>query len=190
MAKKYLIALLACLLPVVGIAKTPDEERAEILEMREKALAQLYEEEPQAKGMIDKAEGYAVFSNLGIHILLLSTGNGKGVAHDNASGKDIYMKMFSIGGGLGMGVKSFRGVFIFHTREAFDRFVDKGWDFSGQVDAAATTDADDDKQAGAFDAAGNVGEEVTVYQMTKKGLALQATLQGTKYWKDGDLNES
>ena len=76
MAKKYLIALLACLLPVIGIAKTPDEERAEILEMREKALAQLYEEEPEAKGMIDKSEGYAVFSNLGIHIFVLSTGNG------------------------------------------------------------------------------------------------------------------
>ena len=190
MAKKYLIALLACLLPVIGIAKTPDEERAEILEMREKALAQLYEEEPEAKGMIDKSEGYAVFSNIGIHILMLSTENGHGVAHDNASGKDTYMKMFSVGGGLGLGVKGFRAVFIFHTRDAFDTFLDKGWDFGGQIDAAATTDADDKKQAGALDVAGTVGEEVTVYQMTKKGLALQATLQGTKYWKDGDLNES
>lgn len=29
---------------------------------------------------------------------------------------------------------------------------------------------------------------VEVYQITKNGLALQATLQGTKYWKDRDLN--
>ncbi len=37
---------------------------------------------------------------------------------------------------------------------------------------------------------GTVGlnEDVTVYQMTEKGLALQVTLQGTKYWQDDDLN--
>ena len=29
MLKKYLIALIVCLLPVIGIADTPDEERAE-----------------------------------------------------------------------------------------------------------------------------------------------------------------
>ena len=33
-----------------------------------------------------------------------------------------------------------------------------------------------------------LNEDVTVYQMTKKDLALQITLQGTKYWQDGDLN--
>lgn len=189
MTMRSLPLLLACLLPAFGFADTPDEERAEILEMREKALAQLYEEEPETKAMIEKSEGYAVFSNLGVNVLLLSTGRGKGVAHDNVSGKDTYMKMLSVGGGIGLGVKGFRGVFIFHTRDAFDRFVDKGWDFSGQADAAATSDADDDKQAGAMDAVVKVGKGVTVYQMTKKGLALQATLQGTKYWKDSKLNE-
>jgi hypothetical protein len=29
---------------------------------------------------------------------------------------------------------------------------------------------------------------VEIYQITKNGLALQATLQGTKYWKDKKLN--
>jgi hypothetical protein len=28
-----------------------------------------------------------------------------------------------------------------------------------------------------------------VYQITKNGLALQLTLQGTKYYKDDDLNQ-
>jgi hypothetical protein len=55
-------------------------------------------------------------------------------------------------------------------------------------DVAATTDADSEEQAGATDATVGLNESVTVYQMTKKGLALQATLQGTKYWKDDDLN--
>jgi len=33
-----------------------------------------------------------------------------------------------------------------------------------------------------------VSPGVWVYQLTEKGLALEATLQGTKYSKDDDLN--
>lgn len=29
---------------------------------------------------------------------------------------------------------------------------------------------------------------ITVYQLTKTGLMAQGTLQGTKYWKDDELN--
>ena len=29
---------------------------------------------------------------------------------------------------------------------------------------------------------------IRVYQLTESGLALQATIQGTKYWKDPELN--
>ena len=123
-----------------------------------------------------------------MNIFFLSTGNGKGIAHDNASGKDTYMNMFSAGAGIGLGVKTFRGVFIFHSQQAFDNFVEKGWDFSGQADAAATTDADEKGELGAADSAVSLVDGVTVYQLTDKGLALQATLQGTKYWHDDDLN--
>jgi hypothetical protein len=55
-------------------------------------------------------------------------------------------------------------------------------------DAAATTDAENEEEAGSMEAAVGLNEDVTVYQMTKKGLAEQVTLQGTKYWQDDDLN--
>lgn len=168
--------------------KDADEKRAEIQEMRGEVLARLYEEEPDTEEMIEKSVGYAVFHNTGINVLILSTGNGKGVTHDNASGKDIYMRMFSAGAGLGAGIKKFSAVFVFHDRDAFDQFVDKGWNFTGQADAAATTDAEDGKGAGAADSAGTINESVSIYQLTDKGLALQVTLQGTKYWKNDDLN--
>ncbi len=167
---------------------TPDEERAEIQQMREDTVAQLYDENPAAKDQIENSAGYAVFSNFGMNIFFLSTGNGKGIAHDNTSGKDTYMNMFSAGAGIGLGVKTFRGVFIFHSQQAFDNFVEKGWDFSGQADAEATTDADEKEELGAADSAASLVDGVTVYQLTDKGLALQATLQGTKYWHDDDLN--
>ena len=53
-----------------------------------------------------------------------------------------------------------------------------------QVEAAAKSD---DKGAALATAATAI-PGVEVYQITKNGLALQATLQGTKYWKDRDLN--
>ena len=53
-----------------------------------------------------------------------------------------------------------------------------------QADAAAK----DDSQGGSIDGAISISPEITFYQVTKKGLALQATIQGTKYWKDKDLN--
>lgn len=165
-----------------------DEERAEIQEIRDEVLARLYKEKPGTEEMIAEAEGYAVFSNRGINLLLVSTANGKGLAHDNTTGTDTYMKMFSAGGGIGAGVKKFSAVFVFHDRSAFEQFVDKGWNFSGQADAAATTDAEEEAEAGSLETAVGLSEGVSVYQFTEKGLALQATLQGTKYWKDDDLN--
>ena len=118
----------------------------------------------------------------------MSTANGKGIAHDNKSAKDTYMNMFSAGGGIGLGVKKFSAVFVFHSRGAFDQFVEKGWNFSGQADVAATTDAESEAEVGSMETALALQEDVTIYQMTDKGLALQATLQGTKYWQDDDLN--
>ena len=171
-----------------GKKKDVDKQRQEILDIRSETISRLYGEKPSAEEMIEKSVGYAVFSNTGINVLLLSTANGKGVAHDNESDTDTYMNMFSAGGGIGMGVKKFSAVFVFHERDAFDQFVEKGWNFSGQADAAATTDADGNAEAGSMEATIGLNQGVTVYQMTDKGLALQATLQGTKYWKDDELN--
>ena len=168
--------------------KSVDEQREEVLAMREETLERLYREKPSAEKLISGAVGYAVFSNTGINVLLVSTANGKGIAHDNKSGKDTYMNMFSAGGGIGLGIKKFSAVFVFHSRGAFDQFVEKGWNFSGQADVAATTDAESEAEVGSMETALALQEDVTIYQMTDKGLALQATLQGTKYWQDDDLN--
>jgi hypothetical protein len=39
-----------------------------------------------------------------------------------------------------------------------------------------------------YEGAISVAPGVWVYQLTETGLALQATLQGTKYYKNDDLN--
>ena len=86
-------------------------------------------------------------------------------------------------GGACVGVTKFSVVMVFHTREKFDEFVAEGWDFSGEVEASAKT-SDKGGTAGGADSFGNV----SVYQFTEKGLALEATLSGTRYWQNDKLN--
>ena len=159
-------------------------KRQEVQKMRGDTIAKLYQIHPEARERIRKAEGYAVFSNIGINLILLSAGNGYGVVHDNKSGKNTYMKMASAGLGIGLGAKDFRGVFVFTKRDALDYFIENGWDASGQADAAAKAG----EKGGAFAGAVDVAPGVHLYQITENGLALQATVQGTKYWKDDELN--
>ncbi len=160
------------------------EKRETINKMRRETLADLYKLRPAARDEIKRAVGYAVFSNVGVNLFVVSTGNGYGVAHDNKTGKDIYMKMLSGGVGVGLGVKDFRGIFIFSDRAAFTDFVEHGWTAQGQADAAAQAD----DKGGSAAAAIEVGPGIRLYQITKNGLALQATIQGTKYWKADKLN--
>lgn len=167
-----------------ALADTPEEKRAKIREMRQDVLTELFEARPQANAEIDEAVGYAVFKNVGVNIVLFAAEGGRGVAYDNATGKETFMKMGSAGVGLGLGLKDFRAVFIFHDRDAFDSFVNKGWDLSGEVDAAARAD----DLGGEIGEAASVRKKVSIYQFTKNGLVLQATIQGTKYWKDKKLN--
>ncbi|HVU25606.1 MAG TPA: hypothetical protein VHE13_15865 [Opitutus sp.] len=172
--------------PLAARATDADAARAKIRSMRDSVLGELYELHPGAKAKIKKAAGYAVFSNVGVNLVFASFAGGHGIVVEKGHFRDTetFMKMGSAGIGLGLGVKDFRAVFIFDDKEKLQAFVDKGWDFSGQADAAAKSD----DKGGAVAGAATVIRGVEVYQLTKNGLALQATLQGTKYWKDDDLN--
>lgn len=167
-----------------GDKRTREQEQQDIRDMRSQVLKELYEEAPEAEKQIAESAGYAVFSNIGINLLVLSTGNGFGVAHNNSTGEDTYMKMYSAGVGVGYGVKDFRAVFIFGDLDAMNYFIEEGWQATAQTDAAAVTGEKGDAMNYEIEIAPNV----KLYQMTENGLALQATLQGTKYVLDKDLN--
>jgi lipid-binding SYLF domain-containing protein len=122
---------------------------------------------------------------MGANLLLLSTARGAGIAVNSKTKRDTFMKMISAGAGLGIGLKDYRVIFAFETEQALKKFLDSGWDGSAQTDAAAKTS----KSGGAYSGAVSIAPGVWVYQITKKGLALQLTLQGTKYYKDDDLNK-
>lgn len=183
---KYILINIVIALIVSACAatgSTPREQRANILNMKREVLSDLYKIKPQVKHMIQKAPGYAVFSNANVNIIFASFGGGYGVVKNNLTGTHTYMRMGEVGVGLGLGVKDFRAVFVFHDKKTMNRFINSGWEFGGHADAAV--------KAGSK--GGAVGGEVlvdniSIYQLTETGLALQATVKGTKYWKDKELN--
>ena len=76
-------------------------------------------------------------------------------------------------------------VFVFENQNALAHFIGSGWEGSAQADAAAKTR----KEGQAYSGAAEVAPAVWAYQITKEGLALQVTLQSTKYYKDESLNQ-
>ena len=172
---------------IVGCATMGDKPKAQkqqaILDMKNKTLSDLYKIKPDVKAQISSAPGHAVFSNINVHIIFAGFGGGYGVVTNNKTGKHTYMRMGEVGIGLGLGAKDFRVVFVFHNAKTMNRFIKHGLAFGAQADAAAKAS---DKGM-AFGAEATV-DNMTIYQLTESGLALQATVKGTKYWKDDSLN--
>ena len=185
---RIIASSLAVILLAVGLASagdSPDKKREKSRKMAAQTLQDLYKLEPSAQAAIQKAAGYAVFNSMGTNLLLLSTACGSGIAVNNQTKQETFMKMISAGAGLGIGVKDYRVIFVLASDKALTQFLDSGWPGSAQTDAAAKAG----EKGAAYSGAVEVAPGVYVYQITKNGVALQLTLQGTKYYKDDDLNK-
>ena len=173
--------------------------------MRDETLASFYEANPRLRQKVANAPGYAVFTNVSLKVLMVATGNGYGIAYDRKTGRDTFMRMFEAGGGVGIGLKDMRALFIFHDRSALLNFIESGLEVGGQAEAAAKVDdvgvaagtQVTGSQRGAAASGGGAaggtlseaaGEGYSVYRLTAAGAAASATLQGAKYWKDDSLN--
>ena len=165
-------------------AKKKEQERADIRKTVQQTLGRLYKVQPSAKAAVERAAGYAVFNNFGMKILVAGTGTGKGLAVDNKTKQQTFMKMVELQAGLGFGVKKFSLIWVFDTASGLDGFVNSGWELGAQASAAAKAG---DKGA-AMQGAMAIAPGVWLYQLTDTGLALELTAKGTKYYKDSDLN--
>lgn len=196
--------------------KDVEEKRSKVRKQRDEMLAELYRTNPNMEEKIKNAAGYATFKTKDVNLLLVSSGSGYGMIVDDA-GNETFMRIASLGAGVGMGLQDLRVIFIFNDAAFMHTFIDQGWQFGGKADASAkyqdtgaaatqsvkatpdfregsvATSASADVRAGANEdqggAAGGVaGNTIEIYQFTESGLALQATVAGTKYWKDKELN--
>jgi hypothetical protein len=104
---KKLTVALVCALGVTAHAADSDiaKKQQGIRDMAQQTLQRLHKAEPSAESAIKGSAGYAVFSNMGAKILVAGSGNGKGIAIDNKTKHETFMKMVELQAGLGMGVK-------------------------------------------------------------------------------------
>lgn len=175
-----LIALSGC----ASLGDTPAEKRATILEVRDSVLARLYEERPEARAQVANAAGYGVFDAASQNVILLQTEGGYGVL-TSASGETTYMKVGGGGVGFGIGLKDYQEVIIFRDRDDFERFRDVGWDASGRAEATAQAG----RTGGSASGRQSIDLDIVTYQLIESGVALQATVGATRYWKWRALNE-
>ncbi len=190
---------------------TVDERRAYVREVRDETLQKAYDFKPELRDEIAGAPGYAVFSNIGAQFFLLGGGQGFGLVNNNLTGAETYMNMATVALGMGLGVRDFRAIFIFDDEAVMREFVERGWQFGAEADAGAVargdrgaaaragadigttgatagagTTAGDGRRTGGDSAATGTG--MRVYQITENGVALQARIAGTRYWKSSELN--
>jgi len=197
------VTALGCMSPK---GASPGEKRSYVRKMGNETLQEIYAQNPKIKEEIRGAAGYAVFSTLSVKIFVVGPGHGYGILAENRTSNQTFMRMAQLGGGVGMGARTMRVVFVFHDPKTLAAFRDSGWQFGGEATAAAKAGAVGGSagaqgkvvESGAsLGGSGSIGEGSTglasgagmsVYELTEHGLALTASVAGTKYWKDGKLN--
>ena len=160
------------------------QARHQVREMSQDALASLYEILPGARRAIERSAGYAVFSTFGVKLFFAGGTTGKGMVVNRRTGRQTFMKMAQVQGGLGFGVDKSRLIFVFANEQALRNFIDQGWEFGGQANVSAMAGG----QGGMFTGAASIAPGVYLYQLTDTGLSATLTVSGTKFFKDGDLN--
>lgn len=156
-------------------------KQAEIRKVTQTTMQKFYAADPKLKAEVAKAPGYAVFTTYGLSFVVGGAG-GSGLAHNNKTKKDTFMSMAQASAGLQVGLAESETLIIFLSPERFKQFVTSGWTFggSGSVQAGAGG-----KSAGK---AGGGMYETSYYTLTKNGLAVGMAAEGTKFWKDKELN--
>ena len=194
-AALLMTALVLCLMTTAVFAADTDKsekeqakivkERAKIDELSEKALANLYEKVPSAERVIENCYAYATLSNTGMKLGIFGDAHGRGLAVNNETGERLYMRMKEMGIGIGLGVKEYDLIFVIGTETAWNSFISGDIKFASSAEAAANDGVTGDSMEGTSIAANGVW----VYQMTKKGLSLDASIKGTKIYPDKKLNK-
>ena len=177
------LALISC--ASAPLSKSEKEQQQDsVRDMANATLTQLYAKNPAAKSEIAKAAGYAVFSDFGFKVIWLGGAGGSGIAVNNATKQETFMKMVEFQPGLGLGAAKFRLVFVFETPEAFNSFVTSGWEAGANAMASAKTKTEGGALAGAV----SVSKGVKMFQLNDEGAIVGVSLTGAKYYKDKELN--
>jgi lipid-binding SYLF domain-containing protein len=173
-----LAVLLAASCTSTFSSMTAQEKRDFLVELEERTLAELVENQPDAQADVDRAVGYAVFSNKMTKIPMVGAGDGIGVVFNEKTGERTYLKVGRLDVGGGLGVREFRLVVIFFDEETLKKLV------SGKLEIGAGAEAgagESDIGTGAGGIAGSRKEDYVLYQLSDKGVSATLTVRMIRF---------
>ena len=171
-----LFALVLMTASTVFAKASPDEQRAKLDEMSEQVLERMYEKYPGSKAAVKNAYGYCTISSSSVKLGFWGDDHGRGLAYNKKTDKKIYMKMKEVSVGLNFGAKEYDLLFIIQNEKAWERFISGNIKFGSEVSAQAS----DGVKGDTFANATIVANGVWVYQLDKKGLAVEFSLKGAR----------
>lgn len=165
-------------------AAEKEKHKTHMLATADKTLTELYAKQPDAQKAVESAYGYAVFTNTGFNLAIFVGGSGHGVAFNNSDKKPVFMTMKRAGTGPGLGYVEYRQVITFANEILFEEFTSVG--MQGSASANLTMKMGDTNTDTSTTLSLVPG--VTFYQITDKGIDVQANWGGMVYMKDSELN--
>ena len=165
--------------------KSPDEVRAKLDEMSTQVLERMYEKYPSSEEAVKDSYAYCTISASGVKWGFYGDDHGRGVAVNNETGERIYVKMKEVSLGLNFGAKEYDLLFVIQNQEAWDRFISGNIKFGTEVSAQASDGVNGDTFADAT----IVANGVWVYQLDKKGLAVELSFKGARISPFRSLNK-
>lgn len=96
----------ASALPALLDRRPEAKQRESIVAQSGEVLKKLYASNPSAKSSVEKAYGYATFTNVGVKIFFAGSGTGRGLAVNNKTQEKTFMNMAELQAGLGIGIKN------------------------------------------------------------------------------------
>lgn len=179
--KKFLVKLLVMAFVLitassVALAKSNDELRAELNQMSVAVLDRMSKKYPETERAVQNAYAYCTISASSVKLGFWGDDHGRGVAVNNETGERIYVKMREVTIGLNIGAKEYDLLFIITNKDAWDSFTSGNIKFGTEVTATANDGVTGESYANAT----IIADGVWVYQLDKKGLALELTFKGAR----------
>ncbi len=181
MKKKFIQLMLFALVlmtasTVFAAKKSPEELRTKLDEMSGQVIERVNQKYPSAKSAVENSYAYCTISASGVNWGFYGDDHGRGVAVNNETGKRIYVKMKEVSLGVNFGAKEYDLLFLIANKEAWDRFISGNIKFGSEVSAQASDGVSGDT----FADAKIIADGVLVYQLDKKGLAIEMSFKGAR----------
>ena len=179
-----LFALILMTASTAFAKESPEQLRAKLDNMSEQVLQRMYAKYPDAETAVKNSYAYCTISSSSVNWGFFGSDRGRGLAYNRYLDKKVYVKMNEAKLGLSIGAKEYDLLFIIQSQEAWERFISGSIKFGTEVSAQASDGVTSDT----FVNATVIANGVWVYQLDKKGLALELSFKGAQITPYKTLN--